>query len=285
MTAAPTLAVVGSVNLDIVARAARLPLPGETITGGRLARFPGGKGANQALAARRLGASVRLIAAVGSDDMAEEALVLLRAGGVDLAGVAMLNGETTGVALINVAASGENQIMVCPGANDRLSTGDVQGAAPITHMIGVLEVPVATLLAAAEIASGFVTLNLAPALPVPAALIARADLIVVNETEAAFYGAQLDPCTGLVAISLGAAGAVLYRAGREIARAAPPAITVVDTVGAGDTFTAALTVALIEGQSDAAALQFAVTASALACTKAGAQPSLPLRKEVENMTR
>jgi ribokinase len=274
-----TLTVIGSVNLDIVARAARLPLPGETVTGGRLARYPGGKGANQALAAQRLGARVRLIAAVGSDDMAEEALVLLRAGGVDLSGVATLNGETTGVALINVAASGENQIMVCPGANDRLQADDAC-AAPLHHIIGVLEVPVPTLLAAAEMATGFVGLNFAPALPVPEALIGRADLIVVNQGEAAVYGARLNACPGLVAISLGADGAALYKAGTEIARARPPEVTVVDTVGAGDTFTAALTVALIEGQSPAAALTFAVTAAALACTKAGAQPSLPMRAGV-----
>jgi ribokinase len=114
------ITVTGSINLDIVATGPTLPRPGETVTNARLARHPGGKGANQALAARRLGAEVRLIGAVGADDMAEEALKLLQAGAVDLSGVQHINGETTGVALIAVSADGENQIVVCPGANAAL---------------------------------------------------------------------------------------------------------------------------------------------------------------------
>ena len=273
------ITVVGSVNLDIVAAGETLPRPGETVTGARLARHPGGKGANQALAARRLGAEVRLIAAVGDDDMAEEALKLLRAGGVDLSATQFVNGETTGVALIAVAASGENQIIVCPGANAALGPGDVEGET-ITDMMGVLEVSVRALTAAAAQATGFVALNLAPALPVPDALLQRANLLIVNETEAAFYGEALDAAGGLVAISLGAAGAELWQDGQKIAAAAPPEVRVVDTTGAGDTFSAALTVALIEGMAPEAALRFAVTAGALACTKSGAQPSLPHRAEV-----
>lgn len=276
------ITVVGSVNLDIVASGPALPRPGETVTGARLARYPGGKGANQALAAKRLGSDVRLIAAVGPDDMADEALTLLRAGGVDLGGVSFVNGELTGAALIAVAASGENQIIVCPGANDRLSPDDL-GNAPIAHMMGVLEVPVSTLLAAATRATGLVTLNLAPALPVPDALLARAGLISVNETEAGVYGAALHRPGLLTAISLGAEGAELWRNGARIAAARPPRVTVIDTVGAGDTFTAALIVALIEGMDEARALAFAVAAGAAACTKAGAQPSLPMRATVDAM--
>ena len=275
------ITVVGSVNLDIVATGPALPRPGETVTGARLARHPGGKGANQALAARRLGAEVRLVGAVGADDMADEALALLQAGGVDLSGVQHVNGETTGVALIAVAASGENQIIVCPGANKVLRTDDVAGL-DITHMMGVMEVPVPVLLAAARKATGFVSLNLAPALPVPDDLLAEADLISVNETEAEAYGMDRLNATGaLVALSLGSKGAALYRHGEEIARAAPPEVQVVDTVGAGDTFTAALTVALIEGKPPQEALAFAVAAGALACTRPGAQPSLPFRRDVD----
>jgi ribokinase len=274
------ITVVGSVNLDLVASGAPLPHPGETVTGARLARYPGGKGANQALAAARLGHKVRLVAAVGNDDMAEEALKLLREAGVDLSATHYLNGQTTGVALIAVSPEGENLIVVCPGANNALSASDVEGD-PIKHMLGVLEVPIPALLAAAKRAAGLVALNLAPALPVPDELLAEADLLVVNETEAAFYGAALHAPGRLVAISLGSDGAELWKGGTRIASAKPPQVRVVDTVGAGDTFFAALTCALIEGLDETAALTFAVTAGAATCTKPGAQPSLPTRAEVE----
>lgn len=276
------ITVVGSVNLDIVATGPALPRPGETVGGAKLARHPGGKGANQALAARRLGAEVQMVGAVGADDMADEALKLLQEGRVNLAHVAAVNGEATGVALIGVdATSGENLIIVCPGANNVLRPEDVADL-DIEHMMGVLEVPVPALLAAAKKATGFVSLNLAPALPVPDELLAEADLISVNETEAAAYGEDRLNATGaLVAVSLGPKGAVLYRHGEEIARAAPPEMKVVDTVGAGDTFTAALTVALIEGKPPQEALAFAVAAGALACTRPGAQPSLPHRRDVD----
>ena len=276
------ISVVGSINLDIVATGPSLPRPGETVTGAKLARHPGGKGANQALAAKRLGADVRLIGAVGSDDMAEEALQLLQSGGVDLSTVQHINGETTGVALIAVSADGENQIIVCPGANAALRAEEAMGA-PIEHMMGVLEVPVPALLAGAKRATGFVSLNLAPALPVPDELLAEADLISVNETEAAFYGDRLHAFDALITISEGAKGASLWKSGNKLAETAPPEVHVVDTVGAGDTFTAALTVALIEGQSLEQALKFAVTAGAVACTRPGAQPSLPYRKAVEDL--
>lgn len=278
------ITVVGSVNLDLVASGAPLPHPGETVTGARLARYPGGKGANQALAAARLGQCVRLIAAVGNDDMAEEALKLLRAGGVNLSATHFLNGETTGVALIAVSPEGENLIVVCPGANNALTPADIYGQA-IEHMIGVLEVPVPTLLAAARRATGFVALNLAPALPVPPELLAEADLLVVNETEAAVYGDSLHAPGRYVAVSLGADGAELWKGGIRIASARPPKVHVVDTVGAGDTFCAALTAALIEGKDDASALEFAVAAGAAACTRPGAQPSLPMRPDIEALLK
>lgn len=273
------ITVVGSVNLDIVARGASLPAPGETVTGAQLQRFPGGKGANQALAAKRLGADVRLVAAVGADEFAEEALVLLRKDGVDLSSIQSVNGETTGVALIAIDASGENQIIVASGANAALRAEDAS-LSPIEHMIGVLEVSPEVITAAANHASGLVVVNLAPAQDVPPALLERADVLVVNETEAAFYGEALNQTNALVALTLGANGAALIRKGKEIACSQAQNAPVVDTVGAGDTFTAAIAVALIEGMSEKDALNFAVWASALAVTKMGAQTSLPWRSDV-----
>ena len=274
------ITVLGSINLDLVATATRLPVPGETVTGATFARHPGGKGANQALAAKRLGADVRLIGRVGNDAMAADALALLREGGVDLTWVSIDATEPTGVALIAVDTAGENLIVVAPGANGRLMPDDVPPLAG-DALIAQLELPVETIAAAVSNFPGFVALNLAPARPVPETLLSRADLIVVNETEAAFYGAGLHHCTGMVAVTLGARGARLIKGGSLIAEAAPPAITAIDATGAGDAFVAALTVALLEGQSSAEELHFACAAGALAATRAGAQPSLPLRADVD----
>ena len=276
----PIITVVGSVNLDLVASAPRLPSPGETVTGASLARHPGGKGANQALAAQRLGARARLIARVGGDAMAAEALALLQAEGVDLSACAVDAAHPTGVALIAVAPDGENQIVVAPGANaaftPELLTAPIPGA-----LIVQLELPVATVVKAVALASGFVCANLAPALDVPDAVFERADLIVVNETEAAHYGARLGAARGLTAITLGARGAGLFRGSELIARAAPPKVRVVDATGAGDCFVAALTLALIEARAPDAALAFACAAGALSTIKPGAQPSLPTRDQVQ----
>lgn len=272
--------VVGSVNLDFVATGRTLPSPGETVTGATLARHPGGKGANQALAARRLGAEVKLVGRVGADNLAEEALSLLRLEGVDLSDCAAVSGEATGVALIAVARGGENQIVVAPGANAAFEAshlGDLGDDALILQ----LELPIATVAAAVAAAKGFVCVNLAPAAAVPDALFERADLIVVNETEAAFYGEHLHRARGLVAVTRGAAGAALYRGPMVVAQAAPPAVEAVDATGAGDAFVAALTVALLEGMAPQAALQFACGAGALAATRSGAQPSLPRRAEAD----
>jgi ribokinase len=277
---APRVTVVGSVNLDFVATGAALPGPGETVTGASLARHPGGKGANQALAARRLGAEVSLVGRVGNDAMADEALRLLRAEGVDLAGCVADAAEPTGVALIAVAPGGENQIVVAPGANAAL-TPELLASTPDGALICQLELPVETVARAVGQARGFVCVNLAPAAEVPDAVFERADLIVVNQTEAAFYGERLHRARGLVAITLGARGAELYRGGARLATAAPPKVEAVDATGAGDAFVAALTVALLEGRAPEPALAFACAAGALAATRPGAQPSLPDRLEVE----
>ena len=274
------ITVVGSINLDFVASADKLPAPGETVTGAALARHPGGKGANQALAAARLGAKVVLVGQVGADAMADEALALLDAEGVDLSMVAVDSGAATGVALIAVAKDGENQIVVAPGANAAFAPGRLTVGAE-GALICQLELPLATVAKAVAQARGFVCLNLAPAAPLPAETLARADLIVVNETEAAFYGQALHDLPGLIAVTWGARGAGLYRGGALIAEAAPPAVIAVDATGAGDAFVAALTLALLEEQSPQAALAFACATGALAATRPGAQPSLPTRAEVK----
>ena len=276
----PAITVVGSVNLDLVATADRLPAPGETVTGATLARHPGGKGANQALAAARLGARVRLVARVGADAMAEEALALLRAEGVDLDSCRADPSAPTGVALIAVALDGENQIVVAPGANAALTPDDID--LELTDaLICQLEVPVETVAAAVGRARGFVCLNLAPAVGVPEAALARADLLVANQGEAAVYGERLHAHGALVAVTAGAAGATLYRHRQALATAAPPRVQAVDATGAGDAFVAALSVALLEGRAPEAALAFACAAGALSATRAGAQPSLPRRSEVD----
>jgi ribokinase len=274
------ITVVGSVNLDLVATAATLPAPGETVIGAKLARHPGGKGANQALAARRLGAEVKLVARIGADPFADEAMALLRAEGVDLSACAVDPVEPTGAALIAVSASGENQIVVASGANLAL-TPDLLGPPVEGALICQLELPLATVARAVESARGFVCVNLAPAQAVPDVILRRADLLVVNEVEKAFYGDSLDQAPGLVAVTWGSRGAGLYRAGQLLASAAPPKVTVVDTTGAGDGFVAALVVALQEGQAPEAALAFACAAGALTATRPGAQPSLPYRAEVD----
>ena len=276
------ITVLGSINLDLVATAETLPSPGETVINAVLSRHPGGKGANQALAAQRLGAMVTLIGRVGADAFADEAMALLRAEGVALSQVTIDLLQPTAVALIAVSRSGENQIVVASGANGTLSPDLL--SAPLTEpLICQLELPVETVVKAALNATGFVCLNLAPALPVPDSLLARADLIVVNEGEANVYGDRIHQARGLVAITWGARGAGLYRQGVLVAEAQPPAIQVVDSTGAGDSFVAALTLALIEGQALEIALKFACTTGALATTKLGAKTSLPLRAEVETV--
>jgi ribokinase len=279
-----SLIVVGSVNLDFVATVERLPKPGETVTGAELNRFPGGKGANQALAARRLGADVELVACTGEDAIAEEALTFLRSGGVGLEGCRATSAAPTGTALISVAPGGENQIVVAPGANRRLRPDDLHLPAA-DALICQLEVPAETIAQAAREFEGFFCANLAPATHVDVAVLQRADLVVVNESEALWYGESLNACTGMVATTFGAAGAVLSRGGEDLARVLPPRVDAVDATAAGDAFTAALTVALVEGQPPDAALAFACAAGAAAARKLGAQSSLPTRAEVAALLR
>lgn len=276
------ITVVGSINLDFVAAAPKLPRAGETVTGATLARHPGGKGANQALAAQRLGAEVALIGRVGRDAMAEEAMALLVADDVDVAGVAVDAEAPTGVALIAVEPHGENQIVVAAGANHRVGPEQLPQRLE-GPLILQLELPIETVEAAVGRATDFVCVNLAPAQAVSDLLLRRADLIVVNEGEAAFYGEALHHGGGRVVITRGAKGAALHQHGALIAEARPPHVRAVDATGAGDAFVGAITVALLEGMEPEAALRFACAAGALAATRPGAQPSLPTRAEVESI--
>ncbi len=270
----PRIAVVGSANVDLVARCGRLPRPGETVTDAVFERVPGGKGANQALAAARLGARVRFVGRIGREDLV---LRSLQRGGVDTSGVVRDDGES-GVALILVEEpTGENVIVVAPGANRRLQADEV-AVGDVDAVISQLEIPHAAVAAAAAQAPWF-CLNAAPARWEGAdrALAHAADLVVVNRYEREALGEY----RGLLAVTLGAEGAVLLRDGRELARAAPPPVEAVDGTAAGDAFCAALVVSLLEGREHGAALRRACAAGALAASRRGAQPSLPSAAEVD----
>jgi ribokinase len=280
---APRISVIGSVNLDLVAHCPALPAPGETILGSNFATSPGGKGGNQALAARLLGAEVDFIGCIGADDHGAAATALLRQAGVNMDHCRVTPSHPTGVALIAVSADGENQIVVAPGANFALTEDDVPPQIA-TALIGQLEIPVPALSAAVDRCRGFKVLNLAPARGLPDALLSQADLLIVNETEAAFYGQEkLLSFNKRVALTLGGEGAVMFHEGREVARARPPKVDVLDTVGAGDAFVAAIILALLEGRDDQAALEFACAAGALATTNEGAQTGLPDRASVDRL--
>ena len=265
---APRIVVVGSINLDLVARCERLPRPGETVTGATFSRVPGGKGANQAVACARLGADVTLLGAVGADDLVGEALAELREAGVEL--VLATSAEPTGVALIYVDEAGENQIVVAPGANWTL--GEVQ-IPPHDGVLCQLEIPDEAVLSAWEQCTGLFCLNAAPARPIGL----DPDLTVVNRYELE----ALSRRDGLVAVTLGAEGARLLEDGEEIARAAPPPVEAVDGTGAGDAFTACLLVSLLEGREPQESLERACAAGALAASRLGAQPSLPTAAEID----
>ena len=273
----PRITVVGSVNVDVVAFCERLPRPGETLGDAELERVPGGKGANQAVAAARLGADVRFVGCVGNDEFAPLATAGLAEAGVDLAGVRVVE-DSTGVALILVDAGGENAIVVAPGANRRLAPGDfdVRGSDAVLCQ---LEIPVETVAWAAERADALFCLNAAPARGVPAETLARADLIVANSFELDALGSS--PLGGLFAVTLGAEGALLLEAGEEVARASPPPVVAVDGTAAGDAFCACLVVSLLEERPHEEALRRACAAGALAASRPGAQPSLPTAFEVD----
>jgi ribokinase len=269
----PRLTVVGSINLDLVARCERLPRSGETVTDAIFERVPGGKGANQAVAAARMGADVRMIGCVGRDEFAEPALAYLR-GEVELE--VSVRDESTGVAVILVDSTGENAIVVAPGANRLVAAEGLDDADEA--VLCQLEIPVETVAGVARRARGFFAVNVAPARPVARDVLERADLVVANRYELA---ALAEAPRGLVALTLGAEGAVLFEDGEEVATARPPVVDAVDGTAAGDAFTASLVVSLLEGRSRDEALARACAAGALAASRPGAQPSLPTAEEVD----
>ena len=270
----PSLTVVGSINLDLVARCERLPQPGETVSDASFERFPGGKGANQAVAAARLGANVAMVGAVGSDPFAEEALAGLREAGVTLELETVVG--PTGVALVYVDAQGETEIVVAPGANGR-----VEQPGKLENAVCQLEIPVETVAAASRATTGFFALNAAPSKPVPAEVLGRADLVVVNRYELD----ALPEAPRLTALTLGEEGAVLLEDGEEVARAAPPKVDGVDGTAAGDAFTACMVVSLLEGRDREEALRRSCAAGAIAASRLGAQPSLPTAAEIDDILR
>ena len=287
--------VFGSINLDLVAQVARMPVPGETVRGQAFATAPGGKGANQALAAARAGASVKMFGAVGRDAFGAAALANLEASGVDLAGVIAVD-AATGVAVIHVDAHGENAITVVAGANDEAHAGQVPDNAlrPDAILVMQLEVPLAEVMALAGRARGTrIVLNAAPALALPIELLQMIDVLVVNENEADVTAAALrlpaEPeqfaveaseqhgCA--VVVSLGSRGAIAAREG-ELILIDAPATDVVDTTGAGDALVGAFAAALDRGATLRQALADGVAAGSLACTRRGAQAALPMRAEI-----
>ncbi len=292
--------VFGSVNLDLVAAAERLPRAGETILGTSFAMNPGGKGANQALAARRAGADVALYAAVGDDAFAHAALARLRAEGVDLGGV-VTDSAPTGVALIGVDAKGENCITVVPGANAHAHAAIVPDTAlgPNTTVVLQLETSlkaVAGVASRAHARRARVLLNAAPAARLPVALIRALDVLIVNQREAAAIAGVLDAPTGPTAfaraltrrfgiatiVTLGKRGALAAFEERRY-QIPSPEIAVVDSVGAGDAFVGVLAAALDRGAPWPRALAEAVAAGSLACTARGAQSALPKRAAIDKL--
>jgi ribokinase len=305
--------VVGSVNVDLVVAAPRLPAPGQTVTGGDLARYQGGKGGNQATAAARLGARVAVVGAVGDDEMGRQARSALASEGIDVAGLAV-SSRATGVALIVVDPRGENLITVAPGANDEVHAVHVRTAlaalapGPDDVVLVCREIPPDGVRAALEVgreAGSITILNPAPADGLDVATLALADILTPNETELALLGglgsARGNPETAArqvlagqptdagegdararaVVVTLGAAGALIVRATGAAVAVPAPAVEAVDTTGAGDTFNGALAAGLADELDLARAVRRAVAAAALSTTRRGARGGMPTRAELE----
>ena len=307
----PQVTVLGSLNMDISVTVPRLPEPGATVLGSAARFTPGGKGANQAVAAARLGASVRMAGCVGDDDFGRQLLAALGEEQVDTGGVRTVTGVPTGLAMISVDPAGENLITVAPGANHEVGAGEVAAAAgsPGDVLVICAEIPVPAIrsaLAQASRVSGSgarCVLNLAPAPPEAAAIVADGvDWLVVNETEAAaVLGRKVEGRTDAVEAAAGllAAGArnAVVTAGAHGAALAPSAgaegapltieafgVEAVDTVGAGDTFVGALAVALAAGVPPAEAVRAAAAAGATAVTRHGAQAGMPRPADIRAAT-
>jgi len=300
--AVPKVVVVGSVNADLVARTPHLPTPGETVLGESFETVPGGKGANQAVAAARLGAAVTLVARVGDDDLGRGAVAGFAAEGVDTRHITVDSHAPTGTAVILVdSTTGENCIVVVAGANGRLRPADIEAARPAIEAANILlcqlEVPldaVATAIRIAHAAGVRVLLNPAPACDLPPGMLARVSILTPNEAEAQALTGAADPAdaaaillsrgVGFVVVTLGERGALIAQPGSPtIVIPAAPVGTVIDTTAAGDCFSAALAVRLAGGAGIADSVRFAHAAASVSVGRAGAQPSLPHRDEVESV--
>jgi ribokinase len=300
------IVVVGSSNTDMIIQAARIPRPGETILGGQFSMAAGGKGANQAVAAARAGGQVTFIARVGEDVFGEQAVKGFVADGINVDHVIRDKQAPSGVALIFVAADGENSIGVASGANGRVSPEDVRAAAGVIGAADVLvmqlETPLDAVQAAAELAAAKgvrVILNPAPAQPLSDALLRHVSVLTPNETEAELLtGIKVDSDAAasnaaqalrdkgikMVIVTLGARGVFVSSA--EFTGMVPGfKVKAVDTTAAGDVFNGALAVALAEARPLTDAIRFANAAAALSVTKLGAQPSAPRRAEIEAFIR
>lgn len=298
----PRVLIVGSANVDFTVALPRLPAPGETVSEGTLLVARGGKGANQAVAARRLGAEVRLVACVGEDASGRDLRGALAAEGIGVEAVLTTSAAATGTALIVVDVAGRNQIAVAPGANRALSPAAVERRdedfAWAEVIVVSLEVPLDTARRGLQMARAHGATTILNPAPLPERgldFLDLADYVTPNETEASrLTGLSVSDIASAgeaaaairargaasVIVTLGAAGALADGPDGRL-HAPAPRVTVVDTTGAGDAFNGALAVALAEHRPLAAALAFANTAAALACTKRGAQPSMPTRAEVE----
>ena len=267
--------VCGSMNMDVFGYAQRLPAPGETVLGDRLAFAPGGKGANQAVAARRMGAEVRFVGACGRDEFGDRLSAALEADGIDLAGLRRVDGET-GVALIVVDAAGENQIVALYGANHVAAAPEPEPVVDVWVTQGeVSPETVAGVLAAARATGATALVTPSPAGRLAADLVAQFDVAVVNETELAALGERRPPA---LVLTLGARGARILPGGPEL-----PALParVVDTTGAGDCLTGATAAGLAEGRTLVEAVRLGLAAAAICVERHGCQPAMPTRAEVE----
>jgi ribokinase len=301
----PRIVVVGSINMDLIVRVARLPVAGETIRGRELLTLPGGKGANQAVAAARLGADVTLVGCVGSDEFGVQLREGLRTHGVGTHDVRTVAGSS-GLALISVADDAQNSITVIPGANQHVVSSGIEAAEGVLSQADVLlvqlEIPLPAVERALELArrhSVLTVLNPAPAAAMLPGSLLDVDVLCPNETEAAILvrgntssGDAASDCVQLAArgsklcvVTCGSAGCVWSDGRNAPVRVAPFVVDAVDSTAAGDAFVAALAVRLAEGERPAQALSFASAAGALACTRIGAQASLPDRAAVESLLK
>ncbi|MDF1520596.1 MAG: ribokinase [Brevefilum sp.] len=291
--------VVGSINMDLVVRVPHSPKPGETVLGGDFETFPGGKGANQAVAAARMGGEVTMVGRVGNDDFGNTLIQGLVEDKIKTTHVIKDSKARTGVAMISVAADGENMIVVASGANAKVSVEDVGNTRSLMRetdlLLVQLECPLETVIAAIELAKAYgvpVVLNPAPAQPLPKSLLRNVDYLTPNQNELLILTGEAKLNDGIgkikkwglrnLIITLGANGARVISDGIDQHLPAHE-ITAVDTTAAGDAFNGALAVALAEGKQLLEAVSYGMAAGALASTKRGAQPSLPTRDAVENL--